>query len=78
MTEKLNPVCRRGDRNVFCVYYGDCLDHAVDHRWRYWNCTECSHKLIQQVPSAVQTVNDSNIYYEFSPTLSREVLQRFD
>ena len=78
MNAKPNPVCKQGDRNIYCFFYGDCLDHAVDHRWRGWNCSECSHRFTQQAPSAVQTVNDSNIYYELSPTLSSEVLRSFE
>lgn len=28
-------------RNVFCRYYGDCLDHAIRKRWPGFSCRHC-------------------------------------
>jgi hypothetical protein len=78
MKPRLNPVCKKGERNLYCLYYGDCLDHAVGHRWRHWNCSECSHKFTQEVVNAVRTVDDSNIFYELPPSFSAEVWHTFD
>jgi hypothetical protein len=73
MSVKPSPVCRKGDRNLYCPNYGKCLDHAVDHKWRSWNCSECAFKKIQEPIHAVRTVNDSNIFYELPRTLPQEV-----
>jgi hypothetical protein len=36
---------RRGDeRNVFCAYYRECLDHAVRAGWDDWTCERCALK----------------------------------
>ena len=36
-----NPKHEKGDRNVYCPYYGDCLDYAIEVSWQYWNCSGC-------------------------------------
>ena len=72
-----NPICKRGERNLFCVHYGDCLDHAVIKRWRRWSCGECALRCIQEERNMVPTVNDSNIYYELPPVLSGEAVRAF-
>jgi hypothetical protein len=77
MSVKPSPVCRKGDRNLYCPNYGECLDHAVDHKWRTWNCSECAFKEIQEPIPAVRTVNDSNICYELPKTLPQEVWHSF-
>ena len=41
MKPGLNPVHQKGDRNVYCPYYGDCLDYAIEVAWQYWNCGDC-------------------------------------
>ena len=33
-----------GDRNVFCAQYGDCLDNALERRWRGFSCAACEHR----------------------------------
>jgi DNA-binding NtrC family response regulator len=40
-----NPVRRRGNRNVFCALYRECLDDAIKGSWQYWDCDDCRHKL---------------------------------
>ncbi len=74
MKSRLNPSYKRGERNLFCTHYGDCLDQAVFGKWRYWSCGQCSYKFIQESRDMVQTVNDSNIYYELPSVLSSEAL----
>ncbi|MBW2195194.1 MAG: hypothetical protein JRD47_02385 [Deltaproteobacteria bacterium] len=74
MKSGLNPICKRGERNLYCTNYSDCLDHAVFDKWRYWSCGECSYKFIQETRDMVQTVNDSNIFYELPSVLSSDVL----
>ncbi|MBW1784057.1 MAG: hypothetical protein JRL30_25375 [Deltaproteobacteria bacterium] len=42
------PVPRRGERNIFCPYYGDCLDYAVQIQWHAFNCSRCPYKSVMQ------------------------------
>ena len=44
MEIKGHPIPRRGERNIFCPYYGDCLDYAVRTEWYAWNCSRCPYK----------------------------------
>ena len=69
-----NPICKYGERNLFCTHYGNCLDHAVFNKRRRWCCDECSYRCIQEERNMVPTVNDSNIYYELPPVLTSEAI----
>lgn len=73
---KPNPVNRTGDRNLYCPYYEGCLDHAVESRWQYWNCSECSHKQRQQSISGVQTAHDPPSY-KLPTSIHRDLRHRF-
>ena len=44
MGHNQNPVYAKGDRNVLCPYYRNCLDSAVKLQWEYWACLDCRHK----------------------------------
>jgi hypothetical protein len=44
MKSRPNPRRDKGDRNLFCRYYGDCLDYAVKKAWDDWDCGECTHQ----------------------------------
>jgi hypothetical protein len=45
MDKERNPLQRKGNRNVFCALYGECLDDAIKGSWQDWDCDECQHKL---------------------------------
>jgi hypothetical protein len=45
MNTERNPVRRRGNRNVFCPLYRECLDDAIKGSWQDWDCEDCRHKL---------------------------------
>lgn len=45
MNTERNPVRRRGNRNVFCPLYTECLDDAIKGSWQDWDCDDCPHKL---------------------------------
>jgi len=45
MNTERNPVQRRGNRNVFCPLYRECLDDAIKGSWQDWDCDDCPHKL---------------------------------
>jgi hypothetical protein len=44
MKPRLNPVHQKGDRNIYCPHYGDCLDYAIEVSWEYWNCGDCHER----------------------------------
>jgi len=29
------------NRQVFCRYYGDCLDQAIEEKWASFSCEKC-------------------------------------
>jgi hypothetical protein len=33
--------CDKVRRNVFCLYYGDCLDYAIRKKWPGFSCRSC-------------------------------------
>jgi len=68
MNNNENPVHTRGDKNVFCPYYGNCLDYAVELHWEYWTCLHCQHKQNETfVEDALLLTEDTDPYYSFSP-----------
>jgi hypothetical protein len=48
MVPKGNPIPAKGERNIFCPYYDNCLDYAVQDWWNSWNCSQCPYRLIKQ------------------------------
>jgi hypothetical protein len=44
MNPKCTPKGKRGERNILCTYYGDCLDCAIRSAWEYWSCSKCEFK----------------------------------
>jgi len=74
MNPKCNPVRRKGNRNVFCPYYGDCLDSAIEKSWAYWDCADCQHSLTQGAGVEAQlTVGHSIAYYDLPLEIYREL-----
>ncbi len=57
MEPKANPVCKRGERNIFCPFYSDCLDHAVNQFWQHWSCTQCLYRKIKSFEEVEYGVN---------------------
>jgi hypothetical protein len=65
MNEECQPARRHGERNVFCPFYGDCLDLAVQEAWKSWDCTQCPHRSDQRAsPELPWCVNHTVAYYE--------------
>jgi hypothetical protein len=52
-----NPICKKGERNIYCPFYSDCLDHAVNQFWRYWSCFQCPYKNIKSFDEVEYGVN---------------------
>jgi hypothetical protein len=44
MRKECNPSHHKGNRNLFCSNYNDCLDHAIAHSWNSWNCRKCKFR----------------------------------
>ena len=47
MKRKLNPIYKKGSRNIFCPYYRECLNSAALKAWDYWTCFDCHYKRIE-------------------------------
>jgi hypothetical protein len=74
MNPKCNPVHKKGNRNVLCPYYIDCLDYAIEKSWAYWGCADCQHRLTQGAGAEIQlTVGDSIAYYDLPLEIYREI-----
>jgi len=73
MDPKANPIRKRGERNVYCPFYSDCLDYVVKHFWQHWSCTQCPNKEIQAIPELEYDADDTNLYYDLSPAIFRGI-----
>ena len=73
MGQKKYPVHTKGDRNVLCPYYSNCLDHAVKFGWEYWACMDCQHKRNQNiVVSLLLSSTGNDPYHSVSPEYYKE------
>ena len=61
MGKKCNPIGRRGDRNVFCSNYNDCLDTAITRSWNTWNCCHCPLRFNQTVGKQNLSISTDSI-----------------
>jgi hypothetical protein len=73
MDAKANPIRKRGERNVYCPFYNDCLDYAIKHFWQFWNCSHCPNKEIQAIAQLEYGASDTNLYYDLSPAIFRGI-----
>jgi len=73
MDAKANPIRKRGERNVYCPFYNDCLDYAIKHFWQFWNCSQCPNKEIQAIAQLEYGANDTNPYYDLFPAIFRGI-----
>ena len=65
MDSKKSPSPKRGSRNIFCLYYSDCLNVAISKEWSHWNCKNCEHQAKREAePELPIYVNHSIAYYE--------------
>jgi len=70
---KAKPIPKRGERNIHCPFYNDCLDYAVKHSWQSWNCCQCPHKVMQSTTECEYDVNDTGPYYDLPPNVARRI-----
>jgi hypothetical protein len=73
MDQYPKPIRKKGEKNVFCPYYKDCLNHAAKLHWENWDCSECPHKLtIQHIKTDQAAVG----FYPYSE-LPLRILKNF-
>ena len=63
MNPRCNPIHRKGNRNVFCRYYGDCLDYIIEKSWRGWDCSGCRHRSNEGAKPEIRLKATETIYY---------------
>ena len=67
-----NPKHEKGDRNVFCPHYGDCLDYAIEVSWQYWNCGDCRERANQAgMPDFQFRSNDAIDFFDMPLEIHR-------
>jgi hypothetical protein len=73
MEPRANPIPKRGERNICCPFYNDCLDQAVEGSWQSWDCSQCPHKLMRQsVTEYEYEINDPEPNYVLPLEVYRE------
>ena len=79
MDPKANPIRKRGERNIYCPFYNDCLDYAVECFWPSWSCSQCPHKTVQAMPEGGLEINNEDPAYVISSGLVRGgILNEFE
>lgn len=73
MDPEAQPTPIKGERNIHCPHYNDCLDYVVNHFWRSWSCSECPYETVQGIYELEYEVNDDDLRYEVSPDIVREI-----
>jgi hypothetical protein len=73
MEPKVNPKCKRGERNIYCPFYSDCLDHAVNRFWQHWSCSQCPYRKIKSFDEIEYGANGEELDYEFSPDIIKKI-----
>ncbi len=65
MNPKCNPVHKKGNRNVHCPYYANCLDYAIEKSWDHFDCGDCLQRLNERArPEIRLTVSDPILHYD--------------
>lgn len=65
METNMNPARNKGERNIFCPFYSDCLNTAIRKQWSDWNCASCDHRANREAePEIPLNVNYGVAYYE--------------
>lgn len=70
MEPNAKPIHEPGGRNALCPYYEGCLDHAVRHRWQFWNCCCCLYRAEREHLIDAPAVKDPNPRYRIPAFIS--------
>jgi hypothetical protein len=73
MKPQPNPICKRGKRNIYCPLYSHCLDHAINHVWEHWSCSQCSYREIKAFDEAGYGAEGHFLDYELPPRIIKNV-----
>jgi hypothetical protein len=69
MNQQANPIPKRGERNIYCPFYGECLDHAVKYSWQSWNCAHCAHNKKRSLPQWEYEMHGTEFGYDVPATV---------
>lgn len=73
-TNHPHPTHKKGERNLFCDRYCQCLDFAIKKSWDYWACLDCKFKNDQQhMDEYPYTNRDTVLYYTLPPDIFLKV-----
>ena len=68
MRKRCNPHQQKGERNLFCDHYSNCLDYVIQNGWPVWDCTWCTYKRNQfDKPIVFHTDTDTFDHHDLSP-----------
>ncbi len=68
MRKRCTPHQQKGERNLFCDHYSDCLDYVIQKGWPDWDCTRCVYKrTYYDKPIVFHTDTDTFDYHALSP-----------
>lgn len=73
MDPEAQPTPIKGERNIYCPHYNDCLDYVVNHFWQSWSCSKCPHRKKRTIDGLEYITNDEELDYEFSPDIIRKI-----
>lgn len=74
MVPKGNPIPAKGERNIYCPYYNNCLDYAVQDWWDSWNCSQCPYRLIKQsIRERDYDIGEAELDYDLMCDLPLEI-----
>ncbi|MBW2266167.1 MAG: hypothetical protein JRD47_07645 [Deltaproteobacteria bacterium] len=74
MKPNANPLPKSGERNALCHYYEGCLDHAIERRWRFWDCSLCPHRSKKMSLGDAPMVKDPNPEYHIVSESFRQLV----
>jgi len=76
MDQNPKPIHKNGEKNVFCPYYKNCLNHAATLRWENWDCSKCPHKQTIQPIKTDQAADGFHPYDELPLRIHINFLER--
>ncbi len=68
MQKHCNPRQHKGERNLFCNHYSNCLDYVIRNDWPDWACTRCAYQRNHyDKPVVFHSDTDTFDYHDLSP-----------
>lgn len=67
-----SPLNHKGNRNVLCPHYSQCLDEAIARAWEFWECGSCENRLTQDLEVDIHfAANDPLLFYDLPVQFSK-------